>query len=408
MKFFSRSSRADAAASQDAPVDIADAGSGAAMLQDLDRRTAMFGREVRFFEGTDHPLPVNVNGLITLRASPDQDGVSLDASRVATGALLMAAPRDQAQAPDFVRACVEQRVSQVIDLTARNAVSGASGQPMSAWSKPRDEVAFQPAPKGDWNLQDTLGDDACEYRVMLRAGQGEDSARHIAWTRVPRAEKAMSADTLLAACRLIAAHAPPDGGSVAFVDSNGGDVAATFAAANAIYRSHVRQPLEEAHVRDTVVNACLLLRSRRSVALLDRRPDLLVSLEDFSRRLIREGAGEPSRLDPEDVAALAAFAAVPERTPDLVHGKPGSPARPVLRSDKASSSRPSARGQDGGPRLGVSFDPTTRVAAFGADDPPKAVRCRTTIAGLDDREDKPEPMSALAKADAAFRDVGPT
>lgn len=267
---------------------------GGELLDALDQRTRGFDRRLGQLR-TEDPAALEVN--LDAHIDPDgPDGLGggrLDASRVAAGAMLMAAPKDVPQADAFVQECVKRDIGHVIDLTGGNAVTGDSAAKMKSWTGRGGSVQFRPSHDGNWKMASSLGDGANEYRVLAQTGREQQTiARELSWTRIPmETGRQISPDTLLAACRQIAANANLDDRSLtSFMDDNGGNTAATFAAANAIFRSHQRQPLTAQSANDEVVKACALLRSRRAPTLFTGRPDLLDTLSKFTRQLVEEGA----------------------------------------------------------------------------------------------------------------------
>ncbi|MDH0868262.1 hypothetical protein [Mitsuaria sp. GD03876] len=317
MKFFDKF-RAQTPLAVDVVPAPVPAGRGDALLATLDARTQGFRRGYIDVGQREDSLSVNPDALIDAKRPGSARRVLLDASHVASGAILMAAPSGKDEVQAFIDACVRQPIAQVIDLTEDNDVAGSARFGVSAVRDLTGQTEFQPAGKGRWHL-DGLGERSSEFRASAKAADpgreddtgaaAADPSRKMVWTRVPlEVDRTVSPDMMLAMCERIAHNARDVGDSVAFMDSNGGSLAATFAAAHAIFRAHQETPWTSAE--EAVLKACALQRSRRSQELFSGRPDLLHMLEQFTRRLIAQG-GEPAsrpgpRENPDEPASEAA------------------------------------------------------------------------------------------------------
>ncbi|WP_431289230.1 hypothetical protein [Roseateles chitinivorans] len=263
------------------------------MLAKLDGCSRSFDRDCFQIGTHERSLQVNVDGLLDIQGAGKPGGRVLDASRVSSSSAVMAAPVGRMETAGFVEACVNHRVAHMIDLTGPNdghapAWSGATGWGESCGGA--RSVRCQPVVKPSASVDPGLGQEASSQLIRLEVKDGEDVAsQQLTWTRMPRVTTQGLPQALLAAARKTMAHQLPQGATVAFMDGNGGNLAATFAAANAIFRSHERRPLTVGDVADEVVRACALLRSRRSPELFAGRPDLLKALAEFAQLLIRRG-----------------------------------------------------------------------------------------------------------------------
>ena len=232
-----------------------------------------------------------------------KDRFSPDASWVGRGVMLMSPPAKEGQVVGFAQACVQGKVTQLIDLTAPEDQPKSCMDRSTPWEvgsgRRKWSACFRAAVapiarhlKADPNhrVETDLGKGATERRIEV-ALTGPDGVRKqdLAWTRWPvHPGQVLQAPLLLKVCQQVAMHAPAEDAAVAFQDASGGSIAAAFAAALAMYREHLVRPLTPRLLEDAVVQACGQLRANRSPALFAGRPDLLESLFKFGELLMNE------------------------------------------------------------------------------------------------------------------------
>lgn len=233
-------------------------------------------------------------------------GRVLNATQVSSSASLMAAPEHRSEAGDFVEACVNHQITHVIDLTDDNAVSGRLAKSMRPWGEElggtQKSVHFRPAEMSA--LARGLGSIATNRQVQLDLKEsGTTRSQQLSWTRVG-CQNGMPIDPklLLAMCVQIRSRermvpTGPQDAKVAFMDGNGGDTAAAFAAANAMFRLNDRTPLSASDVDTEVIRTCANLRSMRSSDLFSTRPDILDSLRQFAQLMIDGRTATRERFD---------------------------------------------------------------------------------------------------------------
>jgi|GEM_PF-5561649 len=318
---------------------------GQKMLASLDASTRAFQSEEARIRETPGALAVNTETRLTV---PGRDGsrrVDLDASQVSTTAVLAAAPANRDESARFAQACLDRGVNQVIDLTWENDAVGDVAAKPTPWEHSCDELALRPV-AGVPSMVPALGRFASEHLVELSARRGESSVHaHLTWTRAPLdAQAPLAASFLLALCRQIQAHGGLGGDtSVVFMDDHGGDLAAACAAANAVFRRCLREPLSFQEASDAVFDACKMLRGRRSRTLFEQRPDLLVSLQQFAQLLVHEGPSHPTRCHQWTKEEKALFSEPPdENVPQVIHKRPPIARKSLLRppADPLASRQP--------------------------------------------------------------------
>ncbi|ANH66809.1 hypothetical protein [Mitsuaria sp. 7] len=280
---------------------------GQDLLNQLDSKTRSFDRDQTVFGTGRDALAVNLDGLMRAGGMGTK-GRELDATHLSPSASVMAAPEHRSDATAFVEACVNHQITHVIDLTQENAVSGKREKAMRSWAEElggnQRSVHFRPAEmsapaKG-------LGDTATHRQVQLDLKEsGATRTQQLSWTRVEsEGGEPIDPRRLLAVCQRIRAHegmvpTGPQDAKVAFMDGNGGDTAAAFAVANAMFRDNDRRELSASDVDAEVIRHCALLRSSRSSDLFTKRPDILDSLSQFAQLMIKERTATPERFDGE-------------------------------------------------------------------------------------------------------------
>ncbi|HEY1395488.1 hypothetical protein [Roseateles sp.] len=283
---------------------------GQDLLTRLDEKTRSFDRDQTVFGRGRDALAVDLDGLMDTGGKAG-GGRVLNATQVSRSASLMAAPQQRSDACDFIEACVNHQITHVIDLTEDNAVSGRLAMRMRAWGEElggsQKSVHFRPAELsvGVRGMADT----ATNQQVQLDLKQsGVVRSRQLSWTRMACEDgKPIDPRLMLAVCVQIRGRermvpTGPQDAKVAFMDGNGGDTAAAFSAANAMFRLNDRAPLSASDIDAEVVRTCATLRSLRSTDLFSKRPDIMDGLRQFAQLMIDERTATGERFD--QVASL--------------------------------------------------------------------------------------------------------
>jgi hypothetical protein len=280
---------------------------GQHLLDQLDAKTrSVHGEHTVFLTGRN-PLAVNPDGLMRV-GGKGANGRELDGTQVSKGASVMAAPQRRADANAFIEACVNHQITHVIDLAGDNVVSGRLSRKMHPWGEElggQKRLHFRPAELavGASGLPDTATNR--QVRLVLEE-PGAERTQQLSWTRLDHEHGDwIDPKSLLAVCQQIRGHermvpTGPQDAKVAFMDDNGGDTAAAFAAAHAMFRLNDRTPLTASDVEAEVIRNCALLRSVRSSDLFSGRPDIMDSLKQFAQLMIEQGTTLPSRFNQEE------------------------------------------------------------------------------------------------------------
>ncbi len=336
---------------------------GQDLLTQLDNQTQSCDRDQTVFGRGGDALAVNLDGLMQT-GGKEVKGRVLNATQVSNSASLMAAPEHRTEASDFIEACVNHQITYVIDLTEDNAVSGKLAGKMRPWGEElggnQKSVHFRPAEQSV--LARGLGEMATHQQVQLDLQEaGVKRSQQLSWTRVPCGDgQPIDPQLLLAVCVQIRSRermvpTGPRDAKVAFMDGNGGDTAAAFSAANAMFRANDRKPLRESDADAEVIGTCAHLRLVRSTDLFSRRPDILDSLRQFAQLMIDGGTAMDKRFDQA--------ASLPEQ-----------------------ASRPK-----------VAFGTKLRVTTFDADKKIEGAEVTKEDTGVDFRENKPQLLSLKAR-----------
>jgi hypothetical protein len=262
------------------------------------------------------------------------------ASRLRDGAVLMASPGLD-EALRFAHACVEHRISHVVDLRSAKEKQHGPASPLdggkTAFAQDHGVARF--ARSGRERPLKGAGpefreDHARSVEVSLKPGKKSPApagratpglSQSLEWVRVHvGSDKAIAPQRLLD-ISLHLAHTASSG-RTAFQCADGLHTGATFAAAHALMQTHLREPLSAEELKEAVLDVCVSIRRDRGPELF-REKDL-ASLMAFGRLLL--AADRDGKL--RDVPRPAAPVAPPVRTAPQVPPRETAPPEAVTRT----------------------------------------------------------------------------
>ncbi len=249
------------------------------VLADLDRLTAR--------EKTEPPSPSRLlfgkPGALAPRrqeTAADRQAGWRDVSRLGDGTVLTGSPRGADLA--FVGACLAQDVRRVVDLRSSHEKMALNhgpfdGAKVRTLEDPAQRLTARIARIGKRTPLLSPGSKVAEGHVrsiMISMTRGADassesqSPHSLKWIRVHAGSGAtIPPRLLLDTSAHLALTASDEGGRTMFICHDGRHTGATFAAADALLRRHLRQPLSEHDLEGAVVGACHDIRVARDPAL---------------------------------------------------------------------------------------------------------------------------------------------
>ncbi len=281
------------------------------------------------------------NQTAQLQTNPAAFLPGITARRLADGTLLMA-PTSRHAAADLAAACLREDIRRVVDLRSAHEKSRGYGSVLDGHScnvaGPRGVAHFGrvgkegplhavgphlPAPDSHVRrVEVTLSRNGTTLDRDGRAAPGQ--VQDLSLIRMPvGSEKAICASRLFDVSVHLAKAGQTQGGTTAFQCADGGHVAATFAAASALLRRHLRGAVSPARMDEAILNECLRIRASRPDVF---RTEDLASLRAFADQMLEaERRGELQGLLHTKPLPATLAPAKPPRT--VTRPVPQSPAR---------------------------------------------------------------------------------